>query len=92
MKGCTKWDSLSFHRILDSAVLWLARRQIRLLGGEYGPEALIPLHQALDSLRSEISAALRTIGTEVEVLGAFAKPNADDCNFPEEKFRLKLMT
>ena len=60
VKGAPKWDNISYHRTLDNAVLCLARRRIRLLGGEYGPEALIPLCQALDSLRTEIGAALGT--------------------------------
>ncbi len=58
VNGKDRWESLAFYRDLERAVLWLAERQIRLLGGEYGPEVLIPLHQALDSLKSEIRTAL----------------------------------
>ena len=66
VKGRDKWDSLTFFRDLERAVLWLARRRVLLMDGEYGPEALIPLSQALDSLASEIREALRTVRTEAD--------------------------
>jgi hypothetical protein len=59
VKGRDKWDSLSYHGTLDGAVWKLAQAQVRMLGGEYGPEALTPLCQALDSLRREIRDALK---------------------------------
>ena len=58
VKGRDKWDCISFHRSLDSAVIWLAGRRIRTLPGSYGPEALPALYQALDRLEAEVSAAL----------------------------------
>jgi hypothetical protein len=56
--GTTKWDSLSFHHSLDGAVLWVAQRRVRLLGGIYGPDALPHLCRTLDSFKGEISAAI----------------------------------
>lgn len=58
-KGREKWDSKSFHVTLDSAVLWAAQRRIRLLGGTYGPDVLLPLCHAVDRLKAEILAALK---------------------------------
>ena len=58
VKGRDKWDSISFHHTLDSAVIWLARRHIRMLPGSYGPQALPALCQVLDSLTAEIRSAL----------------------------------
>lgn len=63
--GTMKWDSLSFHHSLDGAVLWVAQRRVRLLGGVYGPDALPDLCRALDSLKCETLAAIE-IGTRVK--------------------------
>jgi hypothetical protein len=62
--GRDKWESKSFHGTLDSAVLWVAQHQIRLLGGEYGPDALLPLCHAVDSLKAEILAALKDLQSQ----------------------------
>lgn len=66
VNGSDKWDSLTFFRDLERAVLWLARRRVLLMDGDYGPKALVPLGQALDRLESEIREALRTIRTEAD--------------------------
>ena len=60
VKGCPKWDSLSYHHTLDSAVVWLARKRVRLMAGTYGPDALPVLCHALDRLSVEIKRALRS--------------------------------
>ena len=62
VKGCPKWESLSYHHTLDSAVVWLAQKRVRLMRGKYGPDALPILCQALDRLSVEIRAALRSTG------------------------------
>ena len=83
VNGKDRWESLAFYRDLERAVLWLAERQIRLLGGECGPEALTPLHQALDTLGNEIREALQTIKTEAEALKAIKAASAGDLNHQE---------
>lgn len=76
VNGRDKWDRLAFFRDLERAVLWLVRRRVRLIEGEYGAEALIPLHQALDSIREDVQAALKTIITEAEGWESLRRPPA----------------
>jgi len=63
VKGAERWSNVSYHRTLDSAVVQLAQRRVRMIGGEYPPEALPTLCHALDSLRDEISQALHMMAT-----------------------------
>ena len=53
-----KWDALGYYAHIDNAVLDLAKRRLRCLPGNYGPEALEPLCRALDTLREDIKKAL----------------------------------
>ena len=58
VKGAERWTNVSYHLTLDSAVLSLASMRVRLIPGEYPPQALTSLCQALDSLECEITQAL----------------------------------
>lgn len=63
VQGAERWSNVGYHRTLDSAVVHLARRRVRMIGGEYPPEALPTLCHALDSLRDEIRQALDILAT-----------------------------
>ena len=58
VKGQNKWDNKAYFGDLGNAVVWLARRQIMPLPGEYGPDALPALCQALDRIEGEIREVL----------------------------------
>ena len=58
MKGCDKWDSLTFHIELDSAVLGLARRRVFEFQGGIPPLDLKAICQGLDTIKQEILSAL----------------------------------
>ncbi len=64
VKEQERWDNVSYHTGLDNAVLRLAQRRIWLMDGDYGPDALPALCHALDSLKSEIIAAISLAGLD----------------------------
>jgi hypothetical protein len=53
-----KWEALGYYTHIDNAVLDLAKRRLRCIEGNYGPEALEPLCRALDAIREDIKKAL----------------------------------
>ncbi len=54
-----RWNAVAYYGELDSAVLGLVQRQIRVMAGTYHAEALAPLCRALAGLEGEIRAALK---------------------------------
>jgi hypothetical protein len=62
VKGQDRWDNVSYHTSLDSAVWRLAQKRIWLMDGDYGPDALPVLCQAVDSLKREIIDAISLAG------------------------------
>ncbi len=63
-KPSGQWTNVGYFGRLERAVLEAARRQVRLLGGEYPSEALMPLHRSLAAIRDDVRAALATFQTE----------------------------
>lgn len=61
-----RWDSLAYHRSLDRAVLGLAERRVRFLGGEYGPDALPLLCRTLAAWKAEILSAIERAGIDAD--------------------------
>ena len=59
-----RWNGAAYFRYLDHALLELVRRQIGVLAGTYGAEALNPLCDALQGIHAEVLAALTTFRTE----------------------------
>ena len=55
-----RWRNLGYFTSLDSALLSLAHRRVRLIPGTWGVDALPLLCAALDTLNAEITAALRS--------------------------------
>lgn len=66
VKGQPRWDNLSYHTTLDSAVVWLAHKRIRLMGGTYGPDTLPVLCQALDRLHADTVDLLADLERQVK--------------------------
>ena len=64
VKDRDRWDNVSYHGTLDNAVQRLAQQRIWLMGGDYGPDALTTLCQALTSLKSEIIDAISVAGLD----------------------------
>ena len=58
VKDKDKWDSISFHNILDTAVYSLAENQIRYIEGNYPHDAVEILWTALDRIQMDIRTAL----------------------------------
>ena len=58
VKSKDKWDSISFHNILDTAVYDLAENQIRYIEGDYPHDAVKILWTALDRIQMDIRTAL----------------------------------
>ncbi len=56
-----KWKPKGFFRDLGAAVVWLGRRRIFELPGDYGSDALEPLCRALDRLEGDIRASVAGI-------------------------------
>ncbi len=52
------WINVGYFHTLDEATIQAATRQVRLMPGTYGPDALEPLCTALDRLREEVRTAL----------------------------------
>ncbi len=59
-----RWNGVAYFRDIDRALLELVRRQISVLAGVYGAEALKPLCDALQGIHAEVLAALATFRTE----------------------------
>ncbi len=59
-----------YYGDLDSAVLGLVQRRIRVMAGTYHAEALAPLCRALAGLEVEISQALADVVTRLPLLEA----------------------
>ena len=78
VNGQDKWGSLTYHKTLDKACLSLAQRQLRDLDTDYWCEELIGFCRAVDSLKSEIRAALRTVKTEAEAWEDLRASGAND--------------
>ena len=62
VKGKDKWDSISFHNILDTAVYDLAENQIRYIEGDYSHKAVEILWTALDRIQKDIRSMLQQKG------------------------------
>ncbi len=60
-----RWNAVAYYGDLDSAVLGLVQRRIRVMAGTYHAEALAPLCRALAGLEREISAALENVVTRL---------------------------
>lgn len=58
-QGRDVWISEAFITNLDNAIVWLARKQIFAIKGEYEIEALEKLCETLDAIKGECIAALR---------------------------------
>ncbi len=63
-KPSGQWTNVGYFRVFERAVLEAAGRQVRLLGGEWPSEALLPLQSALRGIHADIRAALATFKTE----------------------------
>ncbi len=59
-----RWNGVAYFRDIDRALLELVRRQVGVLAGMYGAEALKPLCDALQGMRDDTRAALSTFRTE----------------------------
>ncbi len=59
-----RWNGVAYFRDIDRALLELVRRQIGVLAGTYGAEALKPLCGALQGIREEAMAAVEGFKTE----------------------------
>ncbi len=59
-----RWNGVAYFRDIDRALLELVRRQVSVLAGTYGAEALKPLCDALQGMGDDIRAALSTFRTE----------------------------
>ena len=59
------WKQKAFCNTLDNAVIWIGRRRILELPGEYNREALTPLCDALDTIVDDVRAALKTVPVDV---------------------------
>ena len=59
-----RWNGAAYFRDIDRALLELVRRQVGVLAGAYGAEALKPLCDALQGMREDTCAALSTFRTE----------------------------
>ena len=77
VRGAERWTNVSYHTALDTAVIRLAQTQIHLIRGEYPPEALPMLCQALDNLKSDISVELGSIHCDQVSCRRAGKP--EDC-------------
>lgn len=66
VKGKDKWDSLSYHNILDTAVYDLAENQIRYIEGDYPQDAVEILWTALDRIQKDIRSMLQKKGKHYE--------------------------
>ena len=64
--GQRTWVPKAYCNTLDHAVIWIGRRRILELPGEYNREALTPLCEALDVIVKDVRTALKTI--EVDAL------------------------
>ncbi len=64
-----RWNGVAYYGDLDSAVLGLVQRQIRVMAGTHHAEALAPLCRALAGLREEISATLEDVVTRLPLKG-----------------------
>ena len=64
VKGQERWHNVSYHGTLNGAVQRLAQKRVWLMGGDYGPDGLLALCQALDSLKTEIIDAISVAGLD----------------------------
>ena len=60
--GLKGWEGIAYWHDLSEAAIWLAERQLRDLDTDYRIDDLSSLCQAVDSLRIEITAAVRAAG------------------------------
>jgi hypothetical protein len=58
-KGKENWVSEAYICNLDTAIIWLARKQIFAIKGTYGMEGADKLSVALDTIKAEVSAAVK---------------------------------
>ena len=75
-KGAEKWRPVAFFGRLDGALQELHRRHIRSLPGTYGPDALLPLSDALCSVAADIRAALESFQTDAAAYHGRPAPGA----------------
>ncbi len=64
-----RWNAMGYYGNLDSAVLGLVQRRIRVMAGTYHAESLMPLCRALAGLEGEITAALEDMVTRLPLKG-----------------------
>ncbi len=62
-----RWNAVGYYGNLDSAVLGLVQRRIRVMAGTYHAEALSPLCRALAGLEGEISRELANVVTHLPI-------------------------
>ena len=62
-----RWNAVAYYGELDSAVLGLVRRRIRVMAGTYHAVALAPLCRALAGLEGGISRALAGVVTRLPI-------------------------
>lgn len=70
-----QWKARAYCKSLDGAVVWAARRQIVALPGDYGPDALPPLCEALDAIVNEVRAALEQVKTSESAAATVEQPS-----------------
>ena len=70
VKGEDRWEAVSFHGDFTGAVLSLVDKQVKSLPGEVPFEDLIALVHALDSVETNVIAAIRAAGLDMLKPGA----------------------
>ena len=58
-----RWTPVAFWGEIGSALLWLTRKRIWAIEGEFPPTALNPLTQTLADIEADIRAALADVRT-----------------------------
>ena len=60
-----RWNAVGYYGDLDTAVLGLVQRRVRVMADTYNAEALAPLCRALAGLEGEISQVLANVVTRL---------------------------